>query len=388
MVLIVYLNVKVTYRPGVKSLLKELRSIRKRLDRDADIEMQGVYPEGYVFLNSIYSLAWCNLLGKSDDDKIFAEGFFEIAKASEKINSSAGSEPFDEELSLPLGAFYNGWATYVLGSKLRVQNPKKWDQQDVSLFKSRCKAISTSIQERTYPMSYYGGAWPADVVVCVSALAMHDNLFKPQYDAVIRSWLDDVKNKLDDSGMIPHSVHPIKGTVGEGARGSSMALMLIFLAEIDQSFAREQFKLFRSNFIDQKLGLTGVREYPLNKTGFGDIDSGPVILGFGGAATIVGMQTLSQYGEQGLAIKVRNGVEGLAFGFEGSETKSYLFGVLPIADAFIAWSHSGMNKYEAETSFTRFRIYSLMTFLLLSVLFWMFIADKKPDSGKSLNVSW
>src|SRR5690606_22299691 len=138
-------------------------------------------------------------------------------------------------------------------------------------------------------------------------------LFEPRYGDIINEWVKEVRKRLDSRGMLPHAVHPKKRTASEGARGSSMALMLILLRDIDLHFSQEQFLLFKKNFLDNKFGLTGIREYPKGESGSGDIDSGPVILGFGGAATIVGMQTLSRFGQDDLSIKVRNAVE--AFGF-------------------------------------------------------------------------
>jgi hypothetical protein len=217
---------------------------------------------------------------------------------------------------------------------------------------------------------------------------MHDQLFEPEYKDVIEHWLAGTKNGLDARGMMPHSVHPGNTSVLEGARGSSQALMLIFLKDIDHSFAKEQFKLFKENFIDTTLGLTGVREYPKGESGTGDIDSGPVIFGFGGAATIVGMQTLSLYDEHELSLKIRNAVEALALPCEADDEKKYFFGLLPIADAFITWSHSNINSKETDLSFTGFRVYSFLAFILLSIFFWILISDRKPDSKRSLTVSW
>lgn len=397
MFLIVVINVKLNYKPDVTAntgdtinydLLKGLRGLKRALNANADTDMQQIYPEGYMFLNAIYALAWSNFL-QEDKNKAFAdEGRTELEKAWSKTSSATAKAPFDEELSLPYGAFYNGWSSYVLGAKLRLEAATMRNEKEVDQFKHQCAEISKAIREGIYPVSYYGGAWPADVVLCIAALSMHDKLFEPEYGDVIEYWLDAVKKSLDIRGLIPHSVHPGNTSVLEGARGSSQALMLIFLRDIDPSFAKEQFELFKANFIDTTLGLTGVREYPKGESGTGDIDSGPVIFGFGGAATIVGMQTLSLYGEHELSLRIRNAVEALAFSHEGDHEKDYFFGLLPIADAFITWSHSNMNSTEVDISFTRFRIYSFIAFISLSIFFWILISDRKPDSKRSLTVSW
>lgn len=358
-------------------LVKELRGLKEALDQHADTDMQDIFPEGHVFLNAIYALAWSSFLENRANNRFVSEGRAEMHKAWLKINSSTGRAPFNEALSLPYGSFYNGWSSYVLGSKLRIEKADRRDKDEVAQFKQQCAAIAKAIQQRTYPVSYDGSAWPADVMVCVASLSLYDRLFKPQYKEVIDRWVTEVRKHVDADGMLPHSVLPADGRVREPARGSSLALMLIFLREIDAPLAQEQFALFEEKFIDSWFGLTGVREYPKGVSGIGDIDSGPVIFGFGGAATIVGIHTLSLYGELDLSASIRGTVEALAFPWKTADTKKYFFGVIPMADAFIAWSHNGMKTRGAEVSFVRFRIYSVLAFTLLSVFLWMLVKSRK-----------
>jgi hypothetical protein len=117
MLLIVMINVKLNYRPRITvsagdtinhDLLKGLWGLKRALNDDADIDMQQVYPEGYMFLNAIYALAWINFLQKEGNRAFADEGRTKIEKAWSKINSATAKEPFDEELPLPYGAFYNG----------------------------------------------------------------------------------------------------------------------------------------------------------------------------------------------------------------------------------------------------------------------------------------
>ena len=375
------LNVSVHHQPEIliqdrdtiqNELLKELRGLTQALSDNADAAMQNVYPEGYVFMNAIYALAWTSFLRHEEHTDYFAEGYAEIRNAAAKIASDTGRLPFSEDLPLPYGAFYIGWSTYVLGSKLGLESADMRDEQEVSQFRHSCEQIAGVIRQTTYPESYHGAAWPADVMLCAASLSLHDRLFEPRYAGLIRDWLQEVKKRLDQRGMLPHAVFPQDGRVAADARGSSMALMLLFLHAIDSQFAQEQFVLFKENFLDSKLGLTGICEYPKSDSGNGDIDSGPVVLGFGAAATIVGMQTLALFGEDELSIVVRNGVEALALPVESDGSKHYLFGAVPVADAFITWSHSGLkHQSKSPDLFFVFHVFSLLIVALLSVLFWM-----------------
>lgn len=151
--------------------------------------------------------------------------------------------------------------------------------------------------------------------------------------------------------------------------------MLIFLKDIDREFAGQQFIIYKKLFLQDRLGLTGIREYPTNATatGSGDIDSGPVVLDFGSAATLTGMHTLSLYGDHALSLRIRNQIEAFGFPTRSSENqKRYLLGKLPMADAFITWGHSAGNISEHhKTRFVLFHFYSLLAVGILTLCIWV-----------------
>lgn len=399
LIAIICINYKVYYDPKVfaygrdsmsQDLLYQLQGIKVQIENGADQEMQQMYPEGFVFLNSVYGLAWCNsipLLPKGSD--YANEGIEEIETCWTKINSNYARAQFEEDLPLPYGAYYIGWSNYFLGKKLALQSPNQRDSSDVTLFKTNCEQIVKALHANTYPVSYYGQAWPADVFMCVASLKQHDVLFQSKYATAIKKWIQQVTNKLDTNGLIPHAVDPGNGKVIESARGSSQSLILIMLNEIDTQLAHEHFQKYKALFVDTTFGLTGIREYPREIHGTGDIDSGPVILGYGGASTIVGIHTLYTFGDYENAHKIRNAVEAFSFPITVGEQKKYFFGLMPIADAFIGWGDSEMPiKAAREPSFHEFHVYSAIAFLLVSLFFWIVVRPKTPDSKETLHVPW
>lgn len=397
--IVLFINWKISNQPSQKvigngnisrDVLKELRGLKSALKQGADNDMQKIYPEGYVFINALYGLAWCNILQdlKSTSDSLFNEGHPEIQQAWDKVNSDIGRYPFSEDLPLAYGAFYMGWNTYLLGKKLSVEKDEHRNPEEVELFKRQCAQIDSALKKYTYPVSYSGAAWPADGVVCVATLAQHDKLFPKQYSESIRTWITDVKAKLDQYGLIPHSINPGTEKPIQAARGSSQSLMLIFLKEIDSAFAENQFVIYKKNFVDNKLGLTAIREYPKDSFGFGDVDSGPVVLQLGSAATIVGMQTAERYGEHELATKIFHAIDAFGFAKQNDESKSYLLGLLPMADAFIVWGHSTLPIQKMPGDFMAFHLYSFILIIAVSILLWLLFRPKKPSSERSLHIPW
>jgi hypothetical protein len=114
----------------------------------------------------------------------------------------------------------------------------------------------------------------------------------------------------------------------------------------------------------------------MGETGRGDVDSGPVIMGFGAAATIVGVQTFALHNEYGISVNMRNALEAFGFPFTFQEKKVYLFGQLPMADAFIAFSHSKDGDEKTKPFFIFFHVISFFVFTALATLGWLII--KRP----------
>jgi hypothetical protein len=326
-----------------KTLLKQLQFLKGKLHAGAGAQMQQVYPEGHLFIHTLYGLAWCNALKpQSPQSDLFQEGLQEIDWALTQVESDEAKAVFQKNLLLEYGAFYQGWTNYLLGQKLALQKPETRDSSELRQFISKCRQIATAFRAGSTPYlsSYEYGIWPADNVVCMAGLALHDRLFKPEFSPLIQQWLGRVESGLGArTGLIAHEADP-NGAMVTGARGSSQSLILVFLPEIDTAFAKQQFEGYLRHFLDYRFGLPGIREYPKGFAGNGDIDSGPVVYDIGGAASIVGIAATRRLGRPDLSVQIRNAVEGIACPWENAETKRYFFGQVPMANVFLAWANS------------------------------------------------
>lgn len=274
-----------------------------------------------------------------------------------------------------------GWSTYLLGKKLSLEKASERNKEEVQYFQQQCAFIAEAFGKYTSPYleSYYKAAWPADAMVCAASLKLHDNLFTPAYSNTLSSWIDKVKRRLDTNGLIPHSADPVTGQPLEHARGSSQSLMLIFLYEIDSILGKQQFNIYKNLFPDTRLGVYGIREYPKRTFGAGDVDSGPVIFQMGGAASIVGVRTLALYRETSLAYSIQCSIEAFGFATHHGDERKYILGILPVADAFIAWSHVAipLQTYSSNTAdWSSFHIYSALAVIIIAGLLMVLWRDK------------
>ena len=322
--------------------LKQLTYLEQALQGGAGEEMQGLFPEGFFFIHALYGLTWIELARHATGEPGLRErALLQARWALEQLESDEGRRVFNRTLDPPYGVFYAGWRTWLHGGMLAIQDPQAYDSTEVHRYVSACERLSMAFDRSETPFlpSYQGAAWPSDALVGIAALRLHDLLFEPRFEGTIAHWLAEAKSRLDPgTGLLPHEVDYQSGQATEGARGSSQALMLRFLFEVDPDFARAQYRRFRRSFVTTLGGLPGVREYPKGGSGTGDIDSGPVVFGLGAAATIVALGTARTYGDQALAEPLMQTIEALGFSWTWAGKKRYLFGQLPIGDAFLVWS--------------------------------------------------
>lgn len=345
--LLVFINFRLHSGPDLEnheetkqSVIKQLNFLEAELKHnELGIKMQQLFPEGFVFVNALYGLSCCEVAKGERDTAIYNHALEEARFAYRAICSEEAKRNFDADLHPAYGIFYNGWKNYLLAKILSVQKIK--DTSGIIEFEHSCNVIAEAISccKSPYPESYANSSWPADAFVAAASLKQHDKIFDVKYDTILQGWLQKVRLDLDPgSGLIPHSVNASSGKMSEGTRGSSISLILIFLAELDPDLAKQQFELFREQFAISHFGLPAIREYPKGKEGDGDVDSGPVIWDMGFSGTIVAAGTFKKFGEYEAANDISSCIEGFGFPFSSGTKKRYLSGKLPVADAFIAWS--------------------------------------------------
>jgi hypothetical protein len=324
-----------------KDLLRQLTFLEEALHAEGMGEqMQEFYPEGYFFSHVLYGLAWCEYSNKyqttgEERERALKEAHF----ALQQLEGDQGSMVFDPGLNPPYGIFYQGWCNY-LRAKLVSITPAGEDTLLRSSFAEHCALIAELLDSTSSPWleSYPYQCWPSDPTLAVASLSLSRKLTGVSHDSTVTRWLTKVKDRLDPAtGMIPHMAECAGDTFPEGARGCSSVLMIRFMAEMDPAFAQEQFLLLKRQFLMKRLGRFAIREYPKGTFGSGDVDSGPVVFGMGFSATIVGIGMANAMGEEGLAASLSGSIEAFGLPTRSGGKKRYIFGAVPVADAFIAW---------------------------------------------------
>jgi hypothetical protein len=304
-------------------------------------EMQNYFPEGYFFSHVWYGLAWVQV-GLRADGNLHTEAIREARWALAQLESDAGREPFSPTLDPPHGVFYVGWKNWLRGGLLLLDSG---DVEERQRFETDCAALAVAFEANNTPFltAYPNQAWPVDSVVGVATLALHDHLLTARYEKLIARWLMMARERVDPvTGLLPHSADPKTGKGLEPARGSSQSMIVRFLLEIDPVWASEQYAAFRRQFLGFLGTVPGIREYPLGIEGEGDVDSGPLINGLSASATIVTMGAAFLYGDRELGEAFLHVGESAGIPIQWGGTKRYIFGLLSVSDAMLAWSQTAI----------------------------------------------
>lgn len=324
-----------------EDVVPQLHFIGSALRDGSGDAMQGLFPEGYFFNHVIYGLSWVEVGLRSDPHSTqYAEALSEAQWALDQLDTQAGVAPFDTRLQPRDGVFYVGWKSWLEGGILLMQ-PAGRDPQALANFQADTDSLAQAFSASPTPFlqSYYELAWPVDNTVAVAALSLHDKILTPQYAEVIAHWLQATQQRLDPAtGLIPHQVHYATGQAVEGPRASSLSVITRFLLEIDPTFGYDQYQRYRQHFLTPLLGVPGAHEYPDDAAGFGDVDSGPLFFGFSSTATVVTMATAELYGDHQVSEALYPASEAVGLPWSWGDSKRYLFGLMPVGDAFLVWA--------------------------------------------------
>ena len=236
------------------------------------------------------------------------------------------------------GIFQAGWALAAAVELARASGDSA-DREDV---RRRAGVIEEALRGsrsgflESYPDQY----WPCDTVVAASALTDAAVLLdQPEWLVTVRTWRAKTMVRSADpaTGLLPHRVDS-DGRSLEGPRGSSQSVIQAFWPAIGHALDGRtdigSWLAFRRWFVVREAGLVGVREYPLGADGSGDVDSGPPVLGVSASASTVSLAAARAVGDAVLTEDLGREAELLGLPMSWRGERRYVFGALPVGDAF------------------------------------------------------
>lgn len=307
-----------------RSIENQISYLDQIMKAGYDDKLQEIFPEGKMFSNAIFTLS---IIEFCETNHKIEKKYTEIIEHNiKRILSKEAKEVFHTDMEPKYGIFYNGWTNYVL---------RKYQESALFKFSTHQQKIQKeafNIQKRilnkqkdtvTILDSYNDANWPADNLIGLLSL---------KQKALQKKWLDTLLlTTQHQSGLIHHS-----GSYEAEIRGSSQAMMSFCLQEIDYEKKEQYNATFKNIFVDDYWGIQLVKENE-NGSNAMDADSGPVILGYGGAASIMNIKTQASY-KDSRSKKTWAFFNTIALPMNIFGQKYYLFKQEPMFDVFMLWA--------------------------------------------------
>lgn len=309
-----------------RTIRNQISYLSEILNNGYDNELQNRFPEGKLFSNSLLALSvieYCE--GNMHSNKKYAKI---VDDCIARIQSEKALENFPYGIQPKYGMFYNAWTNLVYSSYLKSKLIR------YSNISSKVKAESKAIKYRIKKAlndstvilnSYVNEGWPADNLI--GAIALDDQDLKQQ-------WINAIKLLSKHPTGLIHHYQKDKNTV----RGSSGAMISYGMNKANYPNAVEYNNKFSKIFIDEYLGVQLVKENE-NGSNVEDVDSGPIVLGYGASATIMNIKTQASYGSSKAKL-TWGAINFLGLPVNMLNQKYYLFKKEPMFDLFMLWACS------------------------------------------------
>lgn len=163
----------------------------------------------------------------------------------------------------------------------------------LELLRDQVETLSKELDDSPYGLldDYPYQCFPTDVIAAIAAIQKADSLLGTDHsDFVERSIRGFSDNLVDEIGLPPYFADSKYGKAYE-ARGCSSQWLVMWAPELWPETAKDWYGKFDEHFWQKRYGMYGFREFVTSsdKEWYFDVDSGPVIAGYGTAATAFGI---------------------------------------------------------------------------------------------------
>lgn len=170
----------------------------------------------------------------------------------------------------------------------------------IAAYERRLLASPTGLIE-TYP----GEAYPTDVAAVAAAIAVHGRAAHADHSRVLAHWAARVLAVQIDPAthLVIQRMGARDGRAHDAPRGSGTALAAYFAGFADRRVAQVLADgLFRHESTFG--GFGAIREYGEGHSGWGDVDSGPVVLGVSVSATGFALASARAHGYRDAFVRI------------------------------------------------------------------------------------
>jgi hypothetical protein len=169
------------------------------------------------------------------------------------------------------------------------------DAQYLPLLKDQADSLSVELDASRHGLldDYPNECYPGDVLTAIAMIHRADKVLGTDHSAFINRAIRAFQDQaLDSRGLVPYAAVASFGEPIDSARGCGNSYVSLFSPEIWPEQAHRWYDLYSHYFWQETWTCAGFREFPNDlphNDWYIDVDSGPVLKGFGCAACAFGV---------------------------------------------------------------------------------------------------
>lgn len=281
-----------TYKyPDPNEINKRLNYLERVINQplDNNSEIMKLRYESYEFMLFSYAYSTYALTNLAVKDAAYKERANRLIKASilkvlePEIYSSYGIEQSLTGMdSIPYySVLYLGHLNLMLGCYRLLSDDESFNSLNDRISKSLFNRYNKThfLCFESYPSSI----WIPDNTVAVASLKLHSANTGSSYNSICKKWVEYARTHFLDAetDTLYSTVNPENGEPVEEPRGSMLGWSIMYIYQFDSEFAIELYENYRKHFSSDILIFRLFKERSGNSDiNMGDIDSGPVFLGY------------------------------------------------------------------------------------------------------------
>ncbi len=195
--------------------------------------------------------------------------------------SFCDSNPLSPEIDITASILYLGHLNLMLGCHRRLNKNSKYAELNDKITKSLYQRYLCS---KNYCLqSYFGMSWIPDNTVAIASIKLHSENTGSKYESVCSEWIKQAKTKFIDekTNLLCSRVTDKTGNKSEETRGTMIGWSIFFIFRFDKEYAKELYEIYKDKFSNNLFVFALFRErYNNFETGYGDMDSGSLFLGY------------------------------------------------------------------------------------------------------------
>lgn len=173
-----------------------------------------------------------------------------------------------------------------------------------SLLREQTESLANELDRSPYGLldDYPGQCYPVDILPAIAAIQRADEILGTDHTEFVQRAVRAFQgNAVDELTGLPAYMADSNTGLGYGpARGVGITFMLIWAPQLWEDTAQEWYASYDHHFWQREWATAGFREFskelPNGPWWFIDVDAGPVMGGYGTAASAFGIGTARTYG--------------------------------------------------------------------------------------------